>query len=74
MPNTDEDFQAVADIYHALHEPGKSDRPAYLLALAVYRSRHPDLPEADAQKSVEELIAMAERQGAQPSARNLELD
>ncbi len=74
MPNSDEDFQAVADVYHSLHEPGKSDRPAFLLALAVYRSRHPDLPEADAQKSVEELIALAERQSVSTSGRSLELD
>ena len=74
MPTMDEDFQAVSDIYHSLSEPGKSDRPAFLLALAVYRSRHPDLPEADAEKSVEKLIAMAADQGAVPSGRSLELD
>ncbi len=62
MSQSNEDLNAVASVYRSVRDSGKAEQPAYLLALAVYRSRHPDEPEDAAARSVEQLIAAAEEQ------------
>lgn len=61
MSQSNDDLNAVASVYRSVRDSGKAEQPAYLLALAVYRSRHPDEPEAAAAQSVEQLIAAAEQ-------------
>jgi hypothetical protein len=55
----DGDLEPVATAYREKRKAGEHDLPAYNAALAVFRARHPDMPDGEASKAVAKLIFQA---------------
>ena len=59
MSMHDGDLRAVADAYLQVRSANGEEGPAFELALAVYRSRHPDMVPQEAKVRVARLISEA---------------
>ncbi len=56
------DLKVVANAYLDSCRSGKSDQDAFAKALNVYRARHTEMPEGEANARVRRLIAEASEQ------------